>query len=243
MSLRPETAPSWFHPSLIAAGIVATAIVASTAIVAHAWRTPSPTPEGTRTIEVQTSVTRHLHPDHFSWTLTVHAHDTDRAAAVTQLHDAVEHTRAYLLAHGLASADLVYAPLAVEAEQESSTNGDGETTEVDTGSLDASQEITVETKDVARGQAAFRGAALAGELPDVDVGTPTCTADGIEAFSNLLISEARRDTRAKAMAEVSDYGGAGLGRLVSITSDAAEPGSSCDDLIVTATSTASYELE
>lgn len=243
MSLRPETVPSWLHPSLIAAAIVSTAIVASTAIVTHAWRTPPATPEGPRTLDVQATVTRHLHPDHFSWTLTVHAHDSDRAAAVTQLHDAVEHTRDYLIARGLGTADLVYAPLSVEADQETTTNSDGETSEVDSGTFDASQDITVETKDVARGQAAYRGAALAGELPDVDVGTPTCTANGMDSLGDLLVSEARRDARAKAWAEVSEYGGAGLGRLISINNDSAEPGTSCDDLIATATARATYELE
>ena len=214
MSLRPETRPSGFELRAFVVVVVAVSSVAATWIVATASRTPPAEPERA-TIEVNAAATHRVSPDLATWTLTAHG------------KDAVATAKKLLAAHGIADADVVVKP---------------GTSMVDEDSTDT-QDLDITTTDVARLVRAYR-AATADGLTDVEVGEPDCTLADSEPGEQAALVEAQQRVHARAEAAARAYG-AKLGRVTaaSVGDVDTDNASACDDIVMTATANATYELE
>jgi hypothetical protein len=250
MSLRQESRFPWFQARGLGVVAIAVAIVWSTSIVVSGWKaihlgepiatetsTPGPAPAA---IEVQGSAERHFRPQHETWTITVHGRDTDRAGSIAKLRDNVRTVRTFLLAHELRASEIAVDPASVDRDTLVTDTSDTSQTDSD---LDATQVITITTDDVARGLRAYAEATTADDLDDADLTQPGCTVDHIDAIDQQLLAEARTDAHAKARAAVSQYGGAGVSRLANAAIGTANATSDCNDIVVTATANATYQLD
>jgi hypothetical protein len=232
MSLRPESWRPWTEPRAIAVVVICAAAVWCTSIVVGGWRAThgNDTP---RTIDVTGEASRHVVPDHASWTITVRDNAEDRDASVKAARDKAEMMRTFLKGHGITDAEIAIKQPETAAEVED----DGSTT----SSFDTSIELVVESSDAAKVMKAYEQASNTGNL-DADMENPTCTSSSSKLEAELL-SEARRNARAKAEAALADYGGAQVGRLFHAEVGDFSGGNDCGGTDATATATATYELE
>jgi uncharacterized protein YggE len=249
MTLRQESRYPWFEPRLVAVVVISSAAVLATSIVVGGWKathgptTEAPTPKA---LEVTGEATRHLTPDHITWSITVHGRDSDKDTSLETLRTNVETARTYLTEHGLGESSLSFGVIATQREDDTVVNHDSDgNASQDTvpGDYDATQEITISSKDVAKGLTIHNEEAIADELKVGDVGEATCTSEKTQAASQEALGEARAYVRAHAKQALEQYGGASLGRLMTATQGTTNAGTDCTDIEVTASAQASYEIE
>jgi hypothetical protein len=77
----------------------------------------------------------------------------------------------------------------------------------------------------------------------VDVGAPACSLATAGALGQSLLDEVRANVRARAERAVEQYGGGRLGKLASAVIGSVDVGTSCATFGLTATATATYDLE
>ena len=240
MSLRQESRYPWFEPRLAIAVVIAGAIVWSASMVTGAWkssRTIEPPPQ---TVPIAETVTRHLKPDHLTWSITVRGRGDTEQAAGDQLHENLTGVHEFLLAHGIVDSEIaVKGPIMHDGEGGSDEDGDKPATPSEAVQT---QILEITPKDLARGLHAQSEIAFTTELSEVDVDAPTCTPTGSDEIGRLLVSEARDRVYAAAHESIAQYGGR-AGALVGATQGELETTTSCTDIVVTATATATYQLE
>lgn len=240
MSLRQESRYPWFEPRLVAAIVIATAIVWSTSIVAGAWKSSRSIDPQPQTVPVTETITRHLKPDHLTWSVTVRGRGDSEQVAGEQLHENLETVHAFLLAHDVLESEIVAKGPIVHDGAGGSSDEDGSATTP--SDVIQTQILEITPKDLARGLRAQSESAFTTELGDADVDAPACAATGSEEIGKLLVSEARDRVYASAHESIAQYGGH-AGALVAAAQGGVEITTSCTDIVVTATATATYQLE
>jgi uncharacterized protein YggE len=240
MSLRQESYV-WFEPRTVVVAIIATAAVWSTSIVVGGWRSThaSDTPH---TLAVSGQASHRVTPDRATWTVTVHGRSDDRDSAVQQQREAIAAARTYLLAQGITDAELNIKP-SVLVHDDSVVTGGGDQPQEVSSSYDSKQEIEIASPDIARVMRVYHEAQLSDDLADADVAEPICAIPNRAALEQQLLGEARRDARAKAESAVHDFGGGHLGRLVEADLGNVDSDDGCAAGDLTATASATYELE
>ncbi len=244
MSLRQESYP-WFQPRLIGIVVISAAAVTSTAIVVGGWKATHAPDQPTHTMDVSAEATRHVTPDTLTWTITAHGHAKTGDDATRDLHQAIARARSFLGTHGFADAEITVKPMTLQHDDP--TPADDEQVATDDASFDASQELDVTTKDVARGVKTYRDAVVEErDLIGAEVEEPSCTVSGADKLEQELLAEARHKVRSQAETALADYGGK-LGRVVDAqvgTFDAGMSGvDGCSGGDATANASATFELE
>ena len=237
MSLRQESRYPWFEPRLVTPIVIAAAVVWSAYVVVGGLHDhPKPDPE---TLPVTEMATRHFQPDKLTFTITVRGKGETNVVAIQDLRDQLSQVHDVLVANEVTDKDLSYE--AVQVDQD--TTGADDVNAAASTEYEAKQDVVI-TADVTRGRRMHAAIEVSTQLPTAEVGAATCTAPGAdaEATANQLLSEARAKVLSTARQTMKQYGGT-LGRLQSAGPGGVEVGSDCDDLVVTATASATYELE
>lgn len=246
-SLRQETRYPWMDPRLLAVVVVSSAAVIATYLVVGGWKSSHATPkEAPKTIDVQAQASAHTKPDHLTMTITVHGRSADdQNSALDALHTNLTTVHEFLNAHGMADAELTFGQASSErtTEDVQTKDSDGnDTTTSEPSDWVASQDINISLTDIKRGLALHEAAAIQGDWNDVDVGDTSCTAANTDALEKQVLFQARQNVRTQALQAVDQYGGS-LGKLVTAQIGNVSTSTDCSDVVVTASATASYELE
>jgi hypothetical protein len=234
MSLRPESWRPWTEPRAIAVVVICAAAVWCTSIVVGGWKAThgNDTP---RTIDVTGEASRHVVPEHASWSITVRGNAETRDASVKAARDLADTMRKFLKGHGIADAEI--------AVKQPETDGDLlQDDGTAASSFGTSVQLVVESSDAAKVMKVYDEASNTEGL-DADMENPTCTSASNAKLEAELLTEARHNARAKAEAALADYGGAQVGRLVHAEVGDFSAGDDCGGADATATATATYELE
>ena len=246
-SLRQESRPPWMDPRLLAVVVVSSAAVLATYLVVGGWKASHATPkDAPKTIDVEAQASAHAKPDHLTMTFTVHGRsDADQNSALDALHTNIGTVHEFLTAHGIADAELTFGAASSERENEDVTNHDSDgnaSTESVPGDWVASQDVNISLTDIKRGIALHEAAAVTGDWNDVDVGDAQCTSANSDALEKQVLFQARQNVRTQALQAVDQYGGS-LGKLSSAQIGNVSTSTDCSDVVVSASATASYELE
>jgi hypothetical protein len=248
MSLRQEVYQYFAHRTM-AVVVVSGAVITSTALVVGGWKAvhaAGAPPAAPRSLEVTEQATRHLTPNHVTWTITLHGHADDKDGAIAAVRESGEGAHGWLTAHGIKDSERAFAQASAAVDESTVTrhNQDGTeyTEDVSTG-FDSSLVITVESGDIPRILEASHVAGIAEELQGAEAEDPACTAPDSDKLERPLLAEARGGAHAKAKAALEDYGGAKLGKLLTADVGSFQVSSSCTDVVATANATASYEIE
>jgi uncharacterized protein YggE len=240
MSLRPDSRYPWFEPRIVAVVVIAAAAVWSTSIFVGGWKATHASAEtAAPQISVDAQATRRLVPDRVTWKITSHSRADTRDEATSQLHTATTAVRAYLVAQGVPEVDLSVKEMTVDGNDRS---------EGEAAHFDATQDIEIASTDIAR-NLRLHARATAGDderdaaVDDADIGEPTCTATNSDVFERDLLDDAQASVRARAERAVRHYGGAHLGRLVRADFGRVDVSTACNEIVLTATATATYELD
>jgi hypothetical protein len=248
MSLRQEVRQFFAHRTM-AVVIASGAVITSTALVVGGWKATH-APEGAsaarRTLDVTGYASRHLTPNHATWTITLHGHADDKDGAIAAARESGEGVHAWLTAHGFTENELAFALASATLDESTVTRhtSDGTAYEQDQSTgFDASLAITVETTDIARILQASHAAGIAEELQGAEAAEPACTAADSDKLEQALLADARQGAHAKARAALQDYGGVKLGKLLTANVGTFEVSSTCTDVVASATTSGSYEIE
>ena len=195
----------------------ALALVTSTFIVSTAFVFVK-TREAPRSIDVTGSAKRQITSDLIEWTAEVHTTDKDRVAAVRQLKDHVEKTKAYLLAQGVKDSEIRVGSATAEEQFETRYEGVGEDRIEKSASTGyrSSQSITVRSTDVNTIEKVSREVtALLEQGVDVQSFAPSYYYTKLADLKIQMLAEASKDARTRAEQMVAAAGGTGIGKLKS----------------------------
>jgi hypothetical protein len=241
MSLRPESRPLWFEPRVVAVAIVATAVVWSISIVVAGWKAVEAPGAAPRTLDVEATATRPAIPDRVTWSIVVRGHGVNRDAALQDLSDTTTSVLGYLADHDITDNEISLKIIDTTREDTAASSDDGVP---DVTRVELSREIAVVSTDVTRVTEVARDAPYADALVDADVGEPACSLSYVDALAQVVLDDARASVRVRAERAIEQYGGAHLGRLASAKVGSVDTGGTdCASFEVSATASATYELE
>lgn len=226
----------------IAVAVVAMAAVYAIHLVIDGLNRAATLRPPVTTIDVSGTAIRRMNPDQVHWAATIVAPSAECTVANRELKQQVARAMAFLAAHEVTDAELSLQPASCDRQTRQVGDPDHPKT-VDDGVM-AVQRLVVVSHDVRRSQRAFRAAAA--ELVDAGVEQPWCTVTSLPEVQQQLVDEARKKVRTEAETSIGALGGARLGRLVTANLTDAPPQpvqGSCEQVVLTATAKATYELD
>jgi hypothetical protein len=107
--------------------------------------------------------------------------------------------------------------------------------------VDLSRDIEISSPDIAHVVVAAREAATTIDL-GAEIGTLSCSLATSDVLGQALLDQARTSVRARAE-RAAEQLGARLGKLVNLNDNTVDTSAECTDFTLTASASATYELE
>lgn len=197
----------WLAPSL--------AVIAAAWIPSATWERVKSKPKES-VIQVTGSAKRRIVSDAIEWSAQVVARDAERVTAYRKLHDDVEKTVAFLVAHGIDREEIRVLSADVTAMSRTEVVGAGDERierSVPDGFV-ASQQVTVSSGNVEGVEKVSRQVTelLEGGI-EVSSGTPDYFYTGLGELKIEMLAEASKDARTRADKMLESAGGGRIARL------------------------------
>lgn len=199
---------------VVAWGLLAAAIVASTFIAARAWKEVKT--RTIRTIEVTGSAKRRITSDLIEWGATVTTRGDDQAGAYRQLKAQVAQVMAYLKQQGVTEKEIRASAVSANPVLETVTTGSGEnrTERVVQHGFQTSQFISVQSQQVEKVERVSREVTSLLEAGVTVISQPpSYYYTKLGEIKVQMLAEAAKDARTRAEQMLISAGKATLGKL------------------------------